>query len=360
MKYRAIFLASILLAAGAWAESEDPSYEPDRHAKPKPSAKTSKPKTSEKTSNVQPLPPEPAPRVEAQTPPARRVLLILNGRPVYEDDPDAAKILSEIEADKKKGGKTEAPRETYVPRENAAPSAPAVVRPATLPPASEAPSDDLIADKPGTHGAATHDESTLEEFPPPAGLVSSRTHTAYEQLHLLKKNVDTLTRCLDNRGKENARLVHASEETVKNISELAGLWPKRETYIEHCTVLKREALILNNELNQVPWKWAQVRWSYNTMMKDVENLRRYAKTLADAEPPPVPVLNKKGQIVAGKDGKPQYQDAPDLTVDPEAAKREARIRATQREIDAVRDFNDARDNQKKRVDVDLDGTKTGK
>ncbi len=121
--------------------------------------------------------------------------------------------------------------------------------------------DDLTADKPGTPGAAGQNLVLLEEYPPGEHL-NTRAKKCYTLLAALKTNVETVARCLDNRGKENARLVHTSDEMAKNITDLSDIWPASDEYIERCTSTKRYALLFGEELSRTPWHWAQVRWTF--------------------------------------------------------------------------------------------------
>lgn len=373
MMFRAIVLASVLCAAGmAWAESEDPSYEPDRFSKranPKPDEKPAKQKNSDKNQKVQLPPVDAAPRVEVQVAPERKVLLILNGKPIYADDPDAPRILAEIKADAKGPAKADGKSrdKKSTPRENAD----GVLNPqisvsidqsTSIPPATgvrtplpSGPLDDLTADKPGTPTTAQN-PTLLEEIPAPAGPLSSRATSCYKLLGELKANIETISRCMDNRGKENALLVHASDEAVKNMTNLAAIWPLREEFIDQCTVVKRDALILNNELNQAPWKWAQVRWSFNALLKSAQPFRGYAKIMAELEQPPRPKLNKRGQIMLDKEGKPLYEDVPDPVADIAAAQQQARLKASRNELEKIKRSQDVRGEVKKnKLDTDLDG-----
>ena len=372
MKYRGILLALATCAVGlAWAESEDPSYEPNRYSpkRSKPDEQPAKIKNSDKNQKAQPpIETVQAPaRVQADGQTERKVLLILNGKPIYADDPDAPRILAEIKADAKGAAKADSKpaksrdKKTSA-RENIdgalAPSVyvpPVEQRSPVPPPTILTPADDLTADKPGTPSTAQN-PALLEEIPIPAGPLSSRATSAYKQLAELKKNIETVSRCMDNRGKENALLVHCSEEAVQNMTDMAAIWPKHEEFIERCTVVKRDALILSNELNHVPWKWAEVRWSFSALLKSVKPFRAYAKALAEAEPAPRPKLNKQGKIMLDKEGKTIYEDAPDPTIDVAAAQREARLKAQRDELEQLKRGKESRSEAKKnKLDTDLDG-----
>src|SRR5262249_25307161 len=117
--------------------------------------------------------------------------------------------------------------------------------------------DDVTADKSGSPAAAERTLSLLDEYVGGEHL-NTRAEKCYRLLAELKKNVETVARCLDNRGKENALLVHTADLVAKNITELADIWPSHDEYIDRCASSKRYALIFGEELSRSPWRWAQV------------------------------------------------------------------------------------------------------
>ncbi|MEI6233161.1 MAG: hypothetical protein WCT04_08920 [Planctomycetota bacterium] len=208
--------------------------------------------------------------------------------------------------------------------------------------------NDLTADKAGTAGAVAQNPNLLEEMLAP-GPVNSKAKKAYALLGELKVNIETVSRCLDNRGKENARLVHTGEEVSKNISAFAAIWPNNDEFRARSSTLKRLALLFNDELNQQPWRWAQVRWSFEALLKDVVGYREYAREIADAELKPIAVLDKKT-------GKVVYQDQPDPSLSTAEARKAAALKATNDEIVRRRKFNEAvSDSKKEKIRTELDG-----
>jgi hypothetical protein len=152
---------------------------------------------------------------------------------------------------------------------------------------------------------------------------------------------------MDNRGKNNVDLIHASEKLLDSISAIAETWPKSTGFIDACTSAKRSALIYNTELSEVPWTWTRVRWSFDTMVKEVKALRSYAKTMADAETPPRAIIGKDGQIVG-------YEDVPDVVLDPQAARREAIMKGAREEMARINRVNAEREAKRDDLKIDLD------
>jgi hypothetical protein len=209
--------------------------------------------------------------------------------------------------------------------------------------------DDLTADKPGTAAAAA--EKPLFDDLKPIGEVSSKAKKLYEGLDKLKGNLETINRLLDNRGKENARLMHTAEVVIENIGDLVAIWPNADAFRDVCVSAKRAALIFDQELNRSPWRWNYVRWSFSALLRDVRPLREMGKAMAEAEPKP--------RMVVGKDGKATYTDAPDPLFDPVVAQREARRKVQLAEIDRLRSEDDAKTTLQKdkedKLHRDLDG-----
>ena len=266
----------------------------------------------------------------AETPNERKVKYFLDGKPVYEGDPDplaAAQIRSGVSATAPAAGHFSA----------------------AAPGASAGLIDDLTADKSGTVNAADG-RLTLEEFTA-SGPVNSKAKKCYATIAGLKKNVEAISRFMDNRGKENARLIHASDDVLTDINALAAIWPASETFIDICTVTKRSALVFNNELSQAPWTWTRVRWSYDAMLKDVRALRTYAKNQADSEPKP--------QMIVGKDGTPMYidaADAPGAPVPLAVQRREEASKLAKEELTRIKENNAKREERKQaKFKTDLDG-----
>jgi hypothetical protein len=265
-----------------------------------------------------------APSQPQTQPPQRQVKYILDGKPVYEGDappPLAAPIAIGVDSN---------------PRELGTPSTASNAPPRVSSRASVL--DDLTADKPGS-AATARDQGLMEEMTPPPGELDSRAKKCYAAIGELKSNLEAISRLLDNRGKENARLVHTSEEVLKNINDLGAIWPGNASFMDACSTTKRSGIFFNDELNQVPWKWTHVRWTYNALLRDTRSLRETAKALADAEPKPVPVV--------GKDGKLTYVDAPDPLVDPATVRREARLNAERAELTRLRESKDEKQSAKK-------------
>ncbi len=384
MKHRTIVLISLAITAASGVfsqdagdvkprrEMEDPSYEPSRSSvrKPKPAPE----KTSTRPQAEINSPPVQA---EVQVPSGPRVKYILDGKPYYEGD---LPVVGPAKTDSSASiHKNESPAIQNSPR--VAIEAPPVQSgprvkyildgkpvydgdvPSGLPPARTqefAPvvsvgtrvnqaatiiENDLTADKPGT-AAAAENQSLLEAMEAP-GRVNSRAKKCYGLLVELKANVETIARCLDHRGKENATLIHASEVVSKNISDMAAIWPGNEEFTDRCTSTKRCALIFNDELSQSPWKWAQVRWSFDALLKDVRGFRDYCRGLADIERPPRAIVDNKGNVT--------YIDEPDPFLVTVAGQRAAKLKLDQEEIAKRRSIEEAVGEKKDAVKTDLDG-----
>lgn len=260
----------------------------------------------------------------------RKVKYILDGRPVYEGDPDPAPGSLR--------------NSTYSP--------------AATNTAQNSAIDDVTADKPvtGARNTEARGQLVLEEMTAP-GVINSKAKRCYERLALIKKQVEAISRFMENRGKSNADLIHASEELLDSISAMSEIWPKSTGFLDVCSNAKRAALIYNNELTQVPWTWTRVRWSFDSMVKEVISLRSYGKTMADAETPPVPLRGKNGQIVYDKNGQIVYQDVPEVVVDPQTARREAMLKMTKEEIQRINRVNAEREAKRNELKTEIDNEK---
>lgn len=393
MRYSFLWLAAVVASLSTYAEdtgevrrpikqSEDPSYEPAPSAgrgrgyrAPKAASQEKKP-VVERNEPVQAdgqISINTAP-VEIQQPAGPKVKYIIDGRPVYEGEAPIAGI------DDKKSSSSRAVKETPVSPaasnisasvEIVADTGPKVkyildgkpIYEGEPPAVSPGPNevlvqangrqaasvieDDLTADKPGTAAAAARNSIILEEMLP-AGQVSSRAKKCFKLLGELKANVETIARCLDNRGKENARLIHAGDEAAKNITDMAYIWPNNVEFVNRCALDKRFCLLLNEELSQTPWKWAQVRWSFDAFLKDVTVFREEARDLALAEPAPRPVVLKDGRVI--------YEDAPDPLIDQLTAARQAQQRIERDTLTRLKNTKEATDSAKKnKFSTDLDG-----
>lgn len=351
-----------------------------------------------------------APITITEFPPGPRVKYILDGKPVYDGEPPVTEPIRREAPVTSTSSEPVAPRDSYDPRETYRPSerreeAP-VAEPTNSPAAAPRPiqtqtarvagrgtggawsqpaptpqtnavaadvtfsgtsdssvrtspsdptvlykrtpfadADDLTADKPGI--PAAQNPNLLEEMNAP-GTVNSRAKKCYALLAELKNDVETISRCLDNRGKENARLVHTSDELCKCISDMAAIWPTNADFRERSSDMKRDALLLNEELSQQPWRWAQVRWSYDAVLKHIVGYREYCRDMANQEPKPIAVVDKKtGQV--------KYVDAPDPLMT-EDARRTARLQSDRDEITKRNKIKEAIQSSKKdKVKTDLDG-----
>lgn len=265
----------------------------------------------------------------------RKVKYILDGKPVYEGDPDP--VLAKPGTSSSVGAASnDYSAAAMLARQQKAATSAALI-------------DDVTADKPSAAGKAAsqaNGQLVLETIVAP-GPVNSRAKKCYASLGELKKQIEAISRHLDNRGRENAALLHTSDAVLDEINNLAAIWPKSEAYIDVCTVAKRSALVFNNDLNEVPWTWTHVRWSFDALVKDVRALRSYAKTMAEAEPPP--------QMIVGKDGSVVYIDAPDQAVDELTARREAMQKAARADIQRIKEQNAEREARRKNsMPLDLD------
>lgn len=345
MKHRAIVLVSLALTAACGVfsqddvkprrEMEDPSYEPSRSAVRKAKStqdkEPAKPKSEVYSPPASPNPP--AVQVEVQVPSGPRVKYILDGKPYYDGD---LPVVGPVKNDSSASSRTIEPPVARPPES---------VPVANTGPAGALVETDLTADKPGTVAAAQN-QSLLETMEA-TGHLNSRAKKCYALLVELKANVETIARCLDHRGKENATLMHASEVVSKNISDMAEIWPGNEEFRDRCTSTKRNALIFNDELSQSPWRWAQVRWSFDALLKDVRGFRDYCKGLADIEKPPRAIVDKNGNVT--------YIDEPDPFLATAAGQRAEKLRLDQEEITKRHKFEEAVGEKKDVIKTDLDG-----
>ncbi|MGD0090586.1 MAG: hypothetical protein ABSE73_11760 [Planctomycetota bacterium] len=210
---------------------------------------------------------------------------------------------------------------------------------------------DLTSDQPGA-AAKTKEVPLLTPFAAAEPLVE-RARTCYKLLAEMKAGVEQISSDLDDSGKEVTRLIRTSDNLAKNITDLANLWPADEAFRDLCGSTKRQALVLNEELSQVPRKWTHVRWSFTAALQEISKLRLRARDMAEAEPKPVPLLGKNGKPVLDKEGRQIYVDPPQSAPDPALAKREA----TQREVKAERERLNKIEEVKKNppMKTDLDG-----
>ena len=65
---------------------------------------------------------------------------------------------------------------------------------------------------------------------------------SYELLADSKKKVDSISKDLDDGGKEITRLIRNSDELSKTVSQLAELWPDEEKFRDIAGMAKREIL----------------------------------------------------------------------------------------------------------------------
>jgi hypothetical protein len=188
------------------------------------------------------------------------------------------------------------------------------VKTSTAPIASSQPAGevDLIGDKPEAT-TANAPKSVMEDMQPSEEL-NDRGRKTYAVLGEIKVAMELISKDLDNNGKEVTRLIKTSDTLAKKITTLADLYNEDENFRDHCATAKRDTLRLNDELSQIPRKWAHVRWAYNDTLTDTRMIRVMARDLAEAEPKPVQKVGKDGKIV--------YVEQPPK-VDPAIAKRDA-------------------------------------
>ena len=145
---------------------------------------------------------------------------------------------------------------------------------------------------------------------------------------------------------QNALLIHNSETVLTTINDLAAIWPNGDAFLDACSTTKRAALVFNSEVSNVPWTWARVRWSFDTMVKEVKTLRAFAKAQAEAEPRPQAMLAKDGTVV--------YVDPQDAGADTAAQRREAAAKAAREELNRIKDNKAEREERKKNhLPIDL-------
>ena len=203
---------------------------------------------------------------------------------------------------------------------------------------------DLIADKPVAGTELTPVKTPLLEDFSIQGPLGESARKCYGLVADMKKNIDAIGTDLDAGGKEITRLVRASDQLSKYITELAGLWPHNEDFFDLCRSAKSRALLLNEELARVPRKWTHVRWSFNAMLQDVRKLRLSARDLAEAEPKPIPVTGKDGKIV--------YVEQAAAPVDPQIAKREEKAREVEEAKKRFMRAEEAKKEKPMRKDLD--------
>jgi hypothetical protein len=222
---------------------------------------------------------------------------------------------------------------------------PPVLKPADLrPPESAAEEIDVTADKADAPAGKPKPSPLLEDLKGEDPLNHNARH-CYAVLAEIKTNLEQIGRDLDDNGKEITRLSRTSEALCNNINELVAIWPDHELFRDTCGSAKRQALLLNQELDRVPRVWSHVRWTYNNAIKDVRKMRTYAKELADAEPKPV--------AVKGKDGKVAYEDRAAPALPPKEAKKQAQLRENEEVKARARKAQEARKNRKMQTELDL-------
>ena len=191
------------------------------------------------------------------------------------------------------------------------------VKPAPGAPASPAVAaqpgedEDKIGDKP--EAVAANATKPLMEEMAPTDALNARGRKTYEVLGEIKVAMELISKDLDNNGKEITRLIKTSDTLAKKITTLADLYNDDENFRDHCATAKRDTLRLNDELSQVPRKWAHVRWAFNDTLTDTRKIRIMGRDLAEAEP--------RTTRVVGKDGKVTNTE-PLPVVNPAIAKRE--------------------------------------
>ena len=212
------------------------------------------------------------------------------------------------------------------------------------------PAKGAAANKPDFSKDGPQRPQALEELVPPGPLDHTATR-CYALLADMRNEAETISQDLDAGGREVTRLLRTSDELAKKITDLAALWPDDALLRDRCSTAKRAALVLNEELGNVPRKWTHVRWSFDNVIAEVGKLRQYARGLADAEPA-VPVLDKHGKPVLDKNGKPTYAEPQPKPADAATVKREE----AQREVDEAREkLRKTEDDKKeKKIPTDLD------
>jgi len=211
---------------------------------------------------------------------------------------------------------------------------------------------DLTADKPEA-AAKSKDAPLLNALEPPRP-VGETAGRCYKLLAEMKTQVEQISADLDKGGKEVTRLIRCSDTLAKNITDLANIWPTDESFRDMCGSAKRRALVLNEELSQVPRKWTHVRWSFTSALQEVSKLRLRARDLAEAEPKPVALLGKDGKPVLDKEGRQVFVDAPKPPPDPVVVKREKNLRDLQAQRDRLRKIEEEKKNPPIKTGLDGD------
>ncbi|MCY3023698.1 MAG: hypothetical protein NTW87_32355 [Planctomycetota bacterium] len=211
---------------------------------------------------------------------------------------------------------------------------------------------DLTADKPEAEARKPKAAPLLSDLTP-SGPANATARKCYAMLADIKANVETISRDLDDHGKEITRLNRTSDALSKNITDLADLWPNNQTFRDMCVSAKRQAVVLNDELSRAPRKWAHVRWAFSATIREASALRLRARDLAEAEPKPRPLVGKDGKPILDKEGRQIYEEPGAAPVDPAIAAREKNLRETKADLERLRKL-DARKNEKK-MPTDLDG-----
>ena len=212
--------------------------------------------------------------------------------------------------------------------------------------------EDLTADQPGAVDIKPKETPLLEPLVP-TGPVIEKVRRCYKLLAEMKTNLELISADLDNSGKEVTRLINTSDDLTRNITALAALWPENESFRDKCGSAKREALVLNEELAQVPRKWPHVRWAFTATLQSSSKLRLLARTLADAEPQPVPLLDKHNKpVLDKKTGLPIYVDPPPPPQDPDVVKREKSVKEVEKERERIKKIEEEKKNRPMRINLD--------
>ncbi len=111
---------------------------------------------------------------------------------------------------------------------------------------------------------------------------------------------------------------------------------------------KRLALIFNEELSRSPWRWAQVRWSFDALLKDMKGFREFGRAMANAEPAPVRLSCKMAR-----------SNTKTRAVDRRTAHRPTRRQAQsdQAAIAKLKKFNDVKEENNNKLPTSLDDAK---
>lgn len=202
---------------------------------------------------------------------------------------------------------------------------------------------DLIGDKPEAVAAEPKKTPLLEELKPqePLGRTARR---AYALMADIKTNLESVSKDLDDSGKEVTRLIRTTDLLAKNITDLKDLWSYNETFRDICGSAKGRTLLLNDELSRVPRKWTHIRWAFNSTVQELRRLRASGARLAEAEPKPVPVV--------GKDGKVTYVEPAEAPVDPRIVEKDRKIRELEEAKARLKRFEEAKKNKPMRTELD--------